>query len=144
MREPFEPAVTGGAPATTMGWPITPSGLGDILSGLHARYGDRLPPLVVTENGCSLADEIGPDGCVDDPLRIEFLAGHLNVLAEARRAGIRIDGYFIWSFLDHFEWDLGYTRRWGIVFVDFPTQRRTLKTSGHWYRRLIEAWRSGL
>lgn len=144
MREPFEPAVTGGAPATTMGWPIAPSGLGDILSGLHARYGDRLPPLVVTENGCSLADEIGPDGRVDDPLRIEFLAGHLNVLAGARRAGIRIDGYFIWSFLDHFEWDLGYTRRWGIVFVDFPTQRRTLKASGHWYRRLIEAWRSGL
>lgn len=143
-REPFEPLVTGGDPQTTMGWPIVPSGLGDILTDLRARYGDRLPPLVVTENGCSLTDEITADGHIDDPLRIGFLAGHLNVIADALRAGIRIEGYFIWSFLDHFEWDLGYTTRWGIVHVDFPTQRRTLKASAHWYRRLIAAWRSGL
>lgn len=142
--EPFDPVATGGAAQTTMGWPIVPSGLGDILTDLRARYGDRLPPLVVTENGCSLADEMTADGSVDDRLRIGFLAGHLNVLAEALKSGIHIDGYFIWSFLDHFEWDLGYTKRWGIVHVDFPTQRRTLKASAHWYRRLIAAGRSGV
>lgn len=143
-REPFDPIVTGGAPQTTMGWPIAPSGLADVLTALKDRYGDGLPPLVVTENGCSLTDEMAENGHVDDRLRIEFLAGHLNALAEASRAGIRIDGYFVWSFLDHFEWDLGYTTRWGIVHVDFPTQRRTLKASAHWYRRLIESWRSGV
>ncbi|QIG50478.1 beta-glucosidase [Nordella sp. HKS 07] len=140
--EPFEAVATGGVPQTTMGWPIVPSGLGEVLTALRHRYGDRLPPLVITENGCSLPDDITEDGRIDDPVRIGYLAGHLNVLAEALRAGIRIDGYFIWSFLDHFEWDLGYTTRWGIVHVDFPTQRRTFKSSAHWYRRLIEDWRT--
>ena len=125
-----------------MGWPIVPAGLGEVLTGLQDRYGDRLPPIVVTENGCSMPDRLSDEGRVDDPRRIRFLADHLKVLAGAIQSGIRIDGYFIWSFLDHFEWELGYTKRWGIVYVDFETQRRTLKSSAHWYRELIEGWRS--
>jgi beta-glucosidase len=140
--EPFDIAVTGGEPETTMGWPIVPAGLGEILTRLQDRYGDRLPPIVITENGCSMPDRLSDEGRVDDPRRIRFLADHLKVLAGAIQSGIRIDGYFIWSFLDHFEWELGYTKRWGIVYVDFETQRRTLKSSAHWYRELIEGWRS--
>lgn len=140
--EPFDITVTGGEPKTTMGWPIVPAGLGEVLAALRHRYGDRLPSIVITENGCSTPDQPSAEGHVEDPQRIRFLAGHLQVLAEAIRSGIRIDGYFIWSFLDHFEWELGYTKRWGIVYVDFDTQRRTLKASAHWYRDLIENWRS--
>ena len=140
--EPFEVEVTGGAAETTMGWPIVPSGLGEVLTALRDRYGDKLPPVVITENGCSMPDQLSEDGRVDDPGRIRFLSGHLQVLTEAMRSGIRVDGYFVWSFLDHFEWELGYTKRWGIVYVDFATQQRTLKSSARWYRELIESWRS--
>lgn len=140
--EPFDVAVTGGAPETTMGWPIVPAGLGEVLTALRDRYGDRLPPVVITENGCSTPDRLADDGRVDDPIRVGFLSGHIEALAEAMRSGIRVEGYFIWSFLDHFEWDLGYTTRWGIVYVDFATQQRTLKSSAQWYRKLIASWRS--
>lgn len=139
--EPFDTSPTGGPAETTMGWPVVPAGLGDVIDGLRLRYGKRLPPLVIAENGCSLPDVPGSDGGIDDRARIEFVSGHLGALADAARRGIRIDGYFIWSFLDHFEWDLGFTKRWGIVHVDFDTQKRTPKASAYWYRDLIRQLR---
>ena len=124
-------------PKTGFGWPVVPDGLRQILVELRDRYQDALPPILVTENGASYPDEPGPDGAVHDPDRVTYLAGHLDALAAARAQGVPVRGYFVWSIIDNFEWDAGYSQRFGLVHVDYPTQRRTPKDSYHWYRRLV-------
>lgn len=142
-NEPFEFVRLDHVEFTTMDWPIVPEGFTQVIQDMSDRYGDRLPPLVVTENGCSMPDEKTADGQILDADRISFLADYLDGLAAAGEAGIRIDGYFYWSFLDHFEWDLGFTKRWGLVHTDFDTQERTIKASGRWYGAVIDGWRDG-
>jgi beta-glucosidase len=96
---------------------------------------------VVTENGAAYDDVVESDGSVRDAQRQSYLARHLAMLADARDAGVPVTGYNVWSLLDNFEWSFGYTKRFGLVHVDFETQRRTVKQSGHWYQSLIASSR---
>ncbi|MZE78843.1 GH1 family beta-glucosidase [Streptomyces xinghaiensis] len=121
---------------TTMGWPVVPEALGELLTGLTREY-PSLPPLLITENGSSEADTVADDGSVHDADRVAYLHDHLRVLADTIAAGVDVRGYFVWSLLDNFEWAFGYDRRFGIVRVDYDTLERTPKDSYHWYRSLI-------
>ncbi|WP_030276893.1 GH1 family beta-glucosidase [Streptomyces sp. NRRL B-24484] len=139
---PFSEAPIEGVPRTAFDWPVVPDGLRELLVGLRDRYGAALPPVTVTENGCSVTDAPGPDGTVDDPERISYLAGHLDALAAAVAEGVDVRGYYTWSLLDNYEWAEGYHQRFGLVHVDFGTQKRTPKASYAWYRDLIAAHRA--
>jgi beta-glucosidase len=160
---PFELRPIEGYPMTTNDSPIVPHGLRELLVSFHERYhavsdaasagkstsagpdaasagkstSAGLPPIYITENGCSFADEVGPDGKVHDPERIDFLAEHLAAVRAAMDAGVDVRGYFVWSLLDNFEWSKGYAPRFGLVHVDYETQRRTPKDSYEWYRKLV-------
>jgi len=133
---PFEPRAMPEFEKTDFGWPIVPSAFGEILRTLKDRYGDALPPIYITENGCAIND--GPvDGVVDDQRRIDYLDGYLHELKKAMDDGVDVRGYFQWSLLDNFEWSVGYSQRFGLIHVDYDTQVRTPKASYHWYRDLI-------
>jgi beta-glucosidase len=131
---PFSVQEIEGVPVTDFGWPVVPEGLTELLTTFHERYGDRLPPVVITENGCSYQG-------VDDQDRIAYLDGHLRALHQAVEAGVDVRGYFVWSLMDNFEWAEGYARRFGLVHVDFETLARTPKASYAWYRELLRAQR---
>ncbi len=115
---------------TDMGWEIYPRGLTDVLLRLQRDY--PVPPLYVTENGGAFKDQL-IDGRVDDSERTDYIARHIEAVAEAIRRGVRMDGYMVWSLLDNFEWASGYEKRFGIVHVDYASQRRTPKSSALWY-----------
>ncbi|SKA34444.1 beta-glucosidase [Marinactinospora thermotolerans DSM 45154] len=132
-----------GTPVTAFGWPVAPEGLYRVLTGLRDRYGAALPPLHVTENGCSRADTPDGAGRVADPERIDYLDRHLRALVAAKRDGVDVRGYFVWSLLDNFEWAEGFTQRFGLVHVDYRTQARTPKDSFAWYRDRIARARAG-
>ena len=95
------------------------------------------PEIVVTENGAAYPDTVDPDGRVRDVDRLGYLARHVAAAADALGAGVPLTGYHVWSLLDNYEWSLGYSRRFGLVHVDFDSQRRTPKDSARWYQRLI-------
>jgi beta-glucosidase len=122
-------------PHTGMGWGIEPDSLEAMLVRLHEEYDP--PPIMICENGACFDDVVGPDGQVHDPERRDFIAAHVAAVGRAIAAGVDVRGYFVWSLLDNFEWAHGYARRFGITHVDYATQRRTLKTSGIWYRDLL-------
>jgi beta-glucosidase len=136
---PFQMEPIDGYPVTAFGWPVVPAGLTELLILLRDRYAERLPPVYITENGCSVADEPDASGVVDDQPRIRYLDGHIRALADAIIAGVDVRGYLTWSLIDNFEWAEGYQQRFGLVHVDFATQQRTPKTSFGWYRDLIAA-----
>ncbi|WP_174505089.1 GH1 family beta-glucosidase [Streptacidiphilus carbonis] len=129
-------------PRTAFGWPVVPDGLTELLVGTAERYGDALPPLWVTENGCSQPDR-PVHGVVDDGDRITYLRDHIDAVAEAVARGVDVRGYFTWSLLDNFEWAEGFHQRFGLVHVDFGTQVRTPKASYAWYRDRIAEHRRG-
>ena len=104
---------------------------------IRDRYGKL--PIYVTENGAAFYDPPVADGSVDDPLRVNYLRQHLLAAREAMRRGVDLRGYFVWSLLDNFEWALGYSKRFGIIHVDFATLKRTLKRSAHFYREVIRS-----
>jgi beta-glucosidase len=135
---PFKMVRVEGYDRTAFDWPVVPDGLREQLVLLRERYGDALPPVHVTENGCAYDDEV-TDGRVDDPDRIAYLDAHLRAVAAAVEEGVDVRGYYTWSLLDNFEWAEGYTKRFGLVHVDYPTQRRTPKASYGWYRDVIAA-----
>jgi beta-glucosidase len=122
------------APLTDMGWEVYPQGLTDLLLDLKRRY--DLPPIYVAENGAALPDAL-VEGEINDELRTRYVHEHLGALNAAIEQGIEIAGYFYWSLMDNFEWAEGYVKRFGLVHVDYATQRRTLKTSGHAYRDFL-------
>ncbi|BCJ74299.1 beta-glucosidase [Catellatospora sp. IY07-71] len=124
-------------PRTEMGWTVDPTGLREVLLRLHATYPDL--PLYVTENGAAYDDAVDADGRVRDGDRIAYLRDHMAAAHEAMRAGADLRGYFVWSLLDNFEWALGYGKRFGLIRVDYDTQRRTLKDSALWYRDVIRS-----
>jgi beta-glucosidase len=126
-----------GSARTTMGWEIEPEGLTELLVGLARDY--PVPPMYITENGAAFCDYVDPEGRVEDGERIAYLEGHLNAVARAIENGADVRGYFCWSLLDNFEWAHGYGKRFGLVWVDFPTGRRLPKKSFSWYRDVVTA-----
>lgn len=126
-----------GAPRTQMGWEIHPDGLVSVLEQAHALAPDL--PLYVTENGSAYEDTVSADGEVADPERLDYLVGHLDACRTAIDKGIPLAGYFAWSLLDNFEWAWGYSRRFGIVHVDYDTQVRTVKQSGRWFADFLRS-----
>ena len=124
---------------TTMNWEVYPQGLEDMLVRLHADY--SIPQLYVTENGAAFDDVLTPDG-VHDARRRAYLEAHFQAAYNALQRGVPLRGYFVWSLLDNFEWAEGYTKRFGIVYVDYKTQKRTLKDSALWYRDFIAQQRA--
>jgi beta-glucosidase len=121
---------------TETGWEMFPQGLTDTLVWIKQRYGAI--PQYVTENGAALFDPpVAEDGRIDDPLRVAYFRDHLGAIAEAIRQGVDLRGYFAWSLLDNLEWSLGYSKRFGIVHVNFETQERTPKASARYYADVI-------
>jgi beta-glucosidase len=129
----------GGMALTEMGWEIYPVGLTELLLRLHRDY--AVPPLYVKENGGAFKDQV-IDGQVHDADRVSYIASHIAAVGEALAQGVRMAGYMVWSLLDNFEWASGYEKRFGIVHVDYATQRRTMKESAHWYRGFLERQRA--
>jgi beta-glucosidase len=121
---------------TVMGWPIDPTIMAGLLHWLRTEY-PGLPPVYVTENGAAFPDQVDAAGEVQDDQRIAYLDGHLRSLHEAIEQGADVRGYFCWSLMDNFEWAMGYLPRFGLVHVDYATQKRTPKASYHWYQREI-------
>ncbi len=130
----YRPAELG---RTAMGWIVDPDGLYDLL----VRLSKEAPglPLYITENGCAAEDYVNPQGAVDDLERISYLHMHLDAAARAIRAGVNLAGYYVWSLLDNFEWGWGYQKRFGIVYVDYETQRRIPKSSAHFFAGVARA-----
>jgi beta-glucosidase len=125
-----------GAERTAIGWEVHPASFRKLLARLHRDYTPR--HMYVTENGAAY-DDVVVDDRVDDPARVAFLARHFDAAATAVAEGVPLRGYFIWTLMDNFEWSHGTSKRFGIVHTDYPTQRRRVKASGDWYRRLIAA-----
>ncbi|MGW2339844.1 GH1 family beta-glucosidase [Streptomyces sp. NPDC001661] len=132
---PFTVREIEGYPTTDFGWPVVPDALTELLVDFRERYGDRLPPLVITENGCAYEG-------LDDQDRIAYLDGHIRAVHRAVTAGVDVRGYFVWSLLDNFEWAEGYSKRFGLVHVDYATQKRTPKASYGWLRDALRARRA--
>jgi beta-glucosidase len=124
---------------TAVGWEVYPDGLYELLVRLHEEYGP--PPLYVTENGAAFGDT-RRNGTVEDPERMSYLDRHLAAVARAIADGVPVQGYFVWSLLDNFEWARGYAPRFGVVYVDYGTLERVPKQSYHWYRDFIAAQRA--
>jgi beta-glucosidase len=122
------------AEMTAMDWPVVPEALTELLHRLKRDYGDL--PLLITENGAAFQDRLD-DGAVDDRRRLAYLRSHIAAVEQARTEGVDVRGYYVWSLLDNFEWEWGYAQRFGIVYVDYRTQRRIPKRSALWYRDLI-------
>ena len=135
--EPYDVRRSGLA-LTDMGWEVYPEGLTDLLLRLHRDY--RVPPIFVTENGGAFRDAV-VGGQVHDADRIDYIASHIAAVAAALGQGVPMAGYMVWSLLDNFEWASGYAKRFGIVHVDYPSQRRTLKDSARWYQRFVQQCR---
>jgi beta-glucosidase len=127
--------VPGPGKRTEMGWEISPESLYDLLKRLDREY-TKLP-MYITENGAAFKDEVTEDGRVHDDERIEYIKEHLKAAAKFIGEGGNLKGYFVWSLMDNFEWAHGYSKRFGIVYVDYTTQKRILKDSALWYKEVI-------
>ena len=126
-----------GVAKTAIGWPIVPTALTDLLLRVHHDY--KGVPVYITENGAACDDYVSPEGVVADAERIAYLDAHIRAVGAAIAAGADVRGYFVWSLLDNFEWSFGYSKRFGIVYVDFPSSARVPKASARWYGDLIRA-----
>ncbi len=124
-----------GFPKTALQWPITPDALYWGPRFLYERY---QTPFIMTENGMSAHDTVSLDGQVHDPNRQDYLNRYLLAYKKAAEEGVDIRGYFQWSLMDNYEWGQGYRERFGLIHVDYETQKRTLKDSAYWYRKVIE------
>ncbi len=132
--------VRDGVQYTAMGWEVYPRGIHEVLTMIRDDY-DNIPTYI-TENGAAYTDHVTPDGSVHDPLRMQYLQQYLTEVRRAISDGVDCRGYFVWTLMDNFEWAEGYSKRFGIVYTDFPTGRRTIKASGHWYAALLEKHRN--
>ena len=119
-----------------MGWPVVPDALRTLLLDAATRYGAALPPIHITESGCS-----STTAGARRPARIDYLDGHIGAVRPAIDEGVDVRGYYVWSLLDNFEWAEGYHPRFGLVHVDYETQKRTPRASYAWYRDLIASTR---
>lgn len=123
-----------GYPKTALNWPVTPKCLYWGPRFLYERY---RKPIYITENGISCHDVISLDGQVHDPNRIDFLNRYLRELKRSADDGVDIRGYFLWSLMDNYEWQSGYGERFGVIYIDYSTQKRIIKDSGYWYKQVI-------
>jgi len=133
---PFSPSRPG-VPVTDMGWEVAPGALTDLLVRLDLDY--DLPPLYITENGAAYKDTV-VEGAVHDEERRAYIESHVRAVADAIDQGVDVRGYFVWSLMDNFEWALGYTKRFGIYYVEYATQARILKRSGLWFKQFAAAF----
>ncbi|HVF96053.1 MAG TPA: family 1 glycosylhydrolase, partial [Flavisolibacter sp.] len=124
-----------GVPRTAMDWEVYPQGIYRVLKRFDAYH--NCPKLIITENGAAFNDVV-VNGQVEDHYRIRFYEQYLEQVLRAKAEGIKVDGYFAWSFTDNFEWAEGYTKRFGLVYVDYATQRRTIKSSGFWFQQFLQ------
>ena len=131
-----EEYVKSGNEETHMGWEVYPQTLFELMLRLKTEY--YVPSIFITENGSSFIDEVASDGKVYDPRRQAYLEAHLKACWRAIQEGVPLNGYFNWSLFDNFEWAWGYEKRFGMTYVDYVTQKRTLKESGHYYKQVIE------
>ncbi len=120
-----------------MDWEIGASGLTSLLVRIRDEY--TKVPNYITENGAAFDDYVDPNGQVLDHNRVAYLQEHISAVHDAIAAGVNVQGYFVWSLLDNFEWAFGYSRRFGIVWVDFPSGSRLAKESFRWYRDTIQS-----
>ncbi|MNL25389.1 Beta-glucosidase A [compost metagenome] len=120
---------------TAMKWEVYPESMYHILKKFHAY--ENMPPLIITENGAAFPDQV-ENNRVDDPKRIQYLQAIIEQVYRAKQEGVQVNGYFAWTFLDNFEWAEGYEPRFGLVYVDFETQQRIIKSSGHWYADFLK------
>ncbi len=121
---------------TEMDWEVYPEGLYKTLGRLYFDY--DFPAIYITENGAAFVDQVGADGEVDDPARLSYIKRHLEQTHRAIESGVPVKGYFAWSLMDNFEWGFGYSKRFGLIHVDYETQKRTFKSSAKWYRQVID------
>ncbi|MCP4137171.1 MAG: beta-glucosidase [bacterium] len=128
--------VKDGSQYTSMGWKVSPESIYTVITRLQKEYGN--PPMYITENGAAF-DDVPVGDKVNDVKRVEFLKSYLAMVKKAVDEGANLKGYFVWSFIDNFEWSLGFDKRFGIVYNDFDSQKRIIKDSGYWYRDLIRA-----
>ncbi len=126
-----------GSEYTEMGWEVCAPALRRLLNRINQEY--RLPPIYITENGAAFKDEVGPNGKIHDARRLDYLKQHFIQVHHAMQDGVDVRGYFVWSLLDNFEWAHGFSKRFGIVRVDYETQERIVKDSGEWYSRVIKS-----
>ena len=124
-----------GSEYTEMGWEVCAPALRGLLNKINDEY--DLPPIYITENGAAFPDVVSPDGKVHDSRRLDYLKNHFIQTCLAMQDGVDVRGYFVWSLLDNFEWARGYTKRFGLVRVDYETQERIVKDSGEWYAKVI-------
>lgn len=120
---------------TEMGWSIYPQGLSDLLKRVHQEYNPKA--IYITENGAAFNDTVETDGSVNDEIRRDYIHKHLIECHQSIEAGVPLKGYFVWSMLDNFEWGLGYTKRFGIIRINYETLERTMKLSGKWYAGVV-------
>jgi beta-glucosidase len=120
---------------TATGWEVEPRGLTDMLVRVRREY--TPVPVYITENGVAQHDYRGPDGAVHDPGRIKYLHNHIQAVKDAIEQGVDVKGYFLWSLMDNFEWAEGYSMRFGITWVEYPTGERVPKDSYRWYRQVV-------
>jgi beta-glucosidase len=132
----FDQPMGAEGPLTENGWEVWPQGMYDIVMQLHREYG---LPMEITENGCAYSDSPDVHGRVPDTRRIEFLRRHLTALQHTIRDGADVRGYHAWSLMDNFEWEQGYSQRFGLTYIDYRDQRRIVKDSGYYYQRVIAA-----
>jgi beta-glucosidase len=128
-----------GSEYTEMGWEVCAPAFRRILNKINATY--HVPPIYITENGAAFPDVVTPDStrgsAVHDERRLDYLRQHFTQVRLAMQDGVDIRGYFVWSLTDNFEWGHGFTKRFGLIRVDYETQQRTIKDSGEWYSRVI-------
>ncbi len=125
-----------GSEYTKMGWEVCAPALRRMLVKINNEY--RLPPIYITENGAAFEDEIGADGKIHDLRRIEYLKNHFIQTRLAMQDGVDVRGYMVWSLMDNFEWGHGFSKRFGLTYIDYATQKRIVKDSGEWYANIIQ------
>jgi beta-glucosidase len=121
---------------TEMGWEVYPEGLYELLTRLHKDYNGV--DIIITENGAAYNDFVNREGKVEDDNRLDYIYKHLVQCHRAIQQGVKLKGYYVWSFMDNFEWAEGYSKRFGITYVNFKTQERILKNSGLWFKDVIK------
>jgi beta-glucosidase len=124
-----------------MNWEVYPEGVYKMLKKFAAY--PNIPELIITENGAAFPDELSIEGSVKDVQRQRYLQDYMGQILRAKREGVRVGGHFVWTFTDNFEWAEGYRPRFGLVYIDFKTQRRIVKDSGYWYRNFLRGCANG-